>query len=179
MSITDERPPAFNDADDLEEIEAIDDESWLAATTPKGIRVRLPMAALLLALAAVLGIWGGATLEAGQSTPAAANGAASGFAAGARPGGAGGAAAGGGGVGGGGGGLTGTVASVQGSQLKLTTSTGSTVTVNLLPSTSVSRTAAAAPSDVTAGETITVRGQTASDGTTTAQAVAIVPAAGG
>ena len=178
MSITDYRPPAL-DAGESDDFEDTDDESWLDATSPKGMRVRLPMAALLLALAVVLGVWGGARLEAGQSTPAAATGAANGFAAGARAGGAGGAAAGGGGVGGGGGGLTGTVASIQGSQLKLTTSTGSTVTVNLLPSTSVSRTAAAAPSDVTAGETNTVRGQTASDGSTTAQAVAIVPAAGG
>jgi hypothetical protein len=71
------------------------------------------------------------------------------------------------------------VASVQGSQIKLTTSTGSTVTVNLLPSTTVSRTAAASPGDIATGERITVRGQTGSDGSTTAQAVAIVPAAGG
>jgi hypothetical protein len=136
------------------------------------------MAALLLGLAVVLGVWGGAKLEAGQNTAAAAT-AAPGFAAGGRAG-AGGAGAGGaGGATGGGGGLSGTVASVQGSQIELTTSTGSTVTVNLLPSTTVSRTAAASPSDITTGETITVRGQTGSDGTTTAQAVAVVPAAGG
>jgi hypothetical protein len=67
---------------------------------------------------------------------------------------------------------------VQGSQIQITTSTGSTVTVNLLPSTTLARTAIAAPSDLTAGETITVRGQTGADGTTTAQAVTIVPAGG-
>jgi hypothetical protein len=134
----------------------------------------------MLALAVVLGVWGGAKLEAGQNT-AAATGAAPGLATAGRVGAAGGAGgtAGAGGGGGAGGGLTGTVASVQGSQIKLTTSTGSTVTVNLLPSTAVSRTAAATSTDISTGETITVRGQTGSDGTTTAQAVTIVPAAGG
>jgi hypothetical protein len=65
---------------------------------------------------------------------------------------------------------------VQGSTIQLTTSTGGTVTITLLPSTTITRTAAAAPTDITAGETITVRGATGADGTTTAQSVAIVPA---
>jgi hypothetical protein len=177
MTVTDYRPPA-PDAGESDDFEDTDDESWLAATTPKGVRVRVPMAALMLALAVVLGLWGGAKLEAGQSSTAA-TAAAPGLAAGGRFGAAGGAGGTGGAAGGAGGGLTGTVTSVQGSQIKLSTSTGSTVTVNLLPSTSVSRTAAATPTDITTGETITVRGQTGSDGTTSAQAVAIVPAAGG
>ena len=178
MTVTDYRPPV-PDAGESDDFETTDDESWLAATTPKGVRVRLPMAALVLALAVVLGIWGGAKLEAGQSSTAA-TGAAAGLAAGGRFGAGGGAGGTAGAAGGGaGGGLTGTVASVQGSQIKLTTSTGSTVTVNLLPSTAVSRTAAATPTDITTGETITVRGQTGNNGSTTAQAVTIVPAAGG
>jgi hypothetical protein len=67
---------------------------------------------------------------------------------------------------------------VQATQIQITTSTGSTVTVNLLPSTTIARTATASASDLTAGETVTVRGQTGADGTTTAQAVTIVPAGG-
>ena len=180
MTVTDHRPPVLDVDESDDDVEAIEDESWLAAATPKGVRVRLPMAALLLGLAVVLGVWGGAKLEAAQSTPAAAA-TASAFGAGGRlGGGAAGAGPGSAGVAiGPGGGLSGTVASVQGSQIKLTTTTGSTVTVNLLPSTTVSRTAAASPGDITTGETITMRGQTGSDGSTTAQAVAIVPAAGG
>jgi hypothetical protein len=65
---------------------------------------------------------------------------------------------------------------VQGTTIQLTTSTGATVTVTLLPSTTITRTAAAAPTDITPGETITVRGTTGADGTTNAQSLAIVPA---
>lgn len=178
MTFIDPGPPTVetHEPEDVDDFEGVDDEPWLATTNPRGVRVRLPMAALILGLALVLGVWGGAKLEANQSsatTPAATTGAGPGFPAGGRQTGATGGAA------GGGGGLSGTVASVQGSQIKLTTGTGSTVTVNLLPSTTVTRTAAAAPTDITNGETVTVRGQTGSDGATTAQSVAIVPAAGG
>lgn len=168
MTVTDTSPVEAAASDEVDEL---DDESWLASSRPKGMRVRLPLAALTLALAVVLGLWGGAKLEAGQSpttVAAAVNG-------------AGGAGRGGGAFGGAGnptaGGLSGTVGSVQGSTIKLTTNSGSTVTVTLLPSTTITRTAAAAPTDITAGETITVRGQTGADGATTAQTVAIVPAA--
>jgi hypothetical protein len=158
-----------------------EDESWLAASRPKGVRVRMPLASLCLAVVLVVGVWGGATLEANQNPAAAATPA---FAAGGagRGAGRGGAAVGGAGnvtgaaATGAAGGLTGTVASVHGTTIQLTTTSGATVAVTLLPSTEITRTAAAAPTDITAGETITVRGQTASDGTTTAQAVAIVPA---
>jgi hypothetical protein len=146
-----------------------DDESWLASSQPKGMRVRVPLAVLTLALAVILGMWGGAKLEARQN-PATVTATATATSAG-RAGGA---------FGGGGnaapGGLTGTVASVEGSTIKLTTTGGSTVTITLLPSTAITRTAAAATTDITAGETITVRGPTGADGSTTAQTVVIVPA---
>jgi hypothetical protein len=171
MSVIDTQP---TEPGALDEFDELDDESWLASSHPKGLRVRLPLAALTLGLVLALGLWGGAELQASQN-PAAATAAAP----------AGGAGRGGGGLGGGananaggaGGALTGTVASVQGSTIQLTMANGTTVTVTLLPSTAVTRTAAAAPTDITAGETITVRGQTGSNGSTTAQTVAIVPAA--
>jgi hypothetical protein len=165
--------------EDVYDLDDHDDESWLATTTPNGFRVRTPVAALGLGIAITLGMWAGATLESSQSTTASAatgnpagggRGAAGGTNAGATT------AAGAQGASSARGGLTGTVASVQGSQIQLTTSTGSTVTVTLLPSTTIARTASAAPSDITAGETITVRGQTGADGNTTAQALTIVPA---
>jgi hypothetical protein len=160
--------------------DALDDESWLDTATPKGIHVRAPLAALTLGIALAIGVWGGAKVEASQSSPSAATStAAAGRAAAGVAGGAGGApgASGAGGAGGvARGGVTGTIASVQGTTIQLTTSTGSTVTVNLLPSTTIARTATATPSDLSAGETITVRGQTGTDGSTTAQAVTIVPA---
>jgi hypothetical protein len=173
MSVTDTPPVEAEASDELDELE---DESWLASSRPKGVRVRMPLAALTLGLVLALGLWGGATLQAAQ-TPAGTAATAGAFpAGGAGRGGGGGAANAGGGGAGAGGGLSGTVASVQGSTIQLTTGTGATVTITLLPSTAITRTAAAAPTDITAGETITVRGATGADGTTTAQSVAIVPA---
>jgi hypothetical protein len=170
MTVTDSEPI---DAAGPDELDDIDDESWLSTSQAKGMRVRVPLAALTLGLVLAIGLWGGAELQASQNSTAPA--AAALPAGGAGRGGGGAGNAGGGGAGAGGG-LSGTVASVQGSTIQLTTSNGSTVTITLLPSTSITRTAAAAPTDITGGETITVRGQTGADGTTTAQSVAIVPA---
>jgi hypothetical protein len=171
MTVTDTEPI---DAARSDELDDVDDESWLSTSQAKGIRVRMPLAALMLGLVLAIGLWGGAELQANQNPTAATTAAVPGGGAG-RGGGGGGGGAGGGGAGAGGG-LSGTVASVQGSTIQLTTSTGGTVTITLLPSTTITRTAAAAPTDITAGETITVRGATGADGTTTAQSVAIVPA---
>jgi len=158
----------------------LDDESWLATTQPKGFRVRTPLAGVGGVFPVPIGLWGGATIESNHNPNYSAPtrptaGAGRTAAAGATTAGAttaGGAASGGAARGG----LSGTVASVQGNQIQLTTGTGSTVTVTLLPSTTIARTASAAASDITAGETITVRGQTGADGNTTAQALTIVPA---
>jgi hypothetical protein len=163
--------PTLDHVVDVEGFDDVDDESWLAASQPKGMRVRLPLAVMTLGLALILGLWGGANLEARQARATVTS-------AGAATTGPGGGR--GGGLAGAGtataGGLSGTVASVEGSTIMLTTANGSTVRITLLPSTAVTRTAAAASTDIAAGESITVRGQTASDGTTTAQSVAIVPA---
>jgi hypothetical protein len=171
MSVTD-----TSSVEAFDELDGYDDESWLASSHPRGVRVRIPLAALTLGLVLALGLWGGASLQASQNSAAVPAAAGAFPAGGAGRGGGGGAGNATGGGAGAGGGLTGTVASVQGSTIQLTTSAGGTVTVTLLPSTTITRTAAAAPTDITAGETITVRGATGSDGTTGAQSVAIVPA---
>jgi hypothetical protein len=170
MSATDTQPSQAEPADQFEDF---DDESWLAASQPKGVRVRAPLAALTIGLVLAIGVWSGAKLEANQLPATAATSATPGGG-----GGRGGAGNLGGAAGNGAGGaLSGTVASVQGNTIQLTTSNGATVTIALLPSTTITRTAAAAPTDITTGETITVRGATGADGTTAAQTVAIVPAA--
>jgi hypothetical protein len=171
MSVTDTQPMESAASDELD-----DDESWLAATHPKGMRVRMPLVALTLGLAVALGVWGGAKLEASQNSTTATAAAPGGGAGRGGGGFGGGANANGGTANGAGGGVTGTVKSVQGTTIELTTSNGATVTITLLPSTTVTRTAAAAPTDITAGETITVRGQAGTNGATTAQSVVIVPA---
>jgi hypothetical protein len=175
MTVIDNEPIDAAGSDDLDDF---DDESWLATSRPKGIRVRMPLAALTIGVVLAIGVWGGAELQASQRPATVATAATQGGGGGRGGGGGAGNANAGGGAGAGGG-LSGTVASVQGNTIQVTTSTGATVTVTLLPSTAITRTAAAAPTDITAGETITVRGATGANGTTTAQSVAIVPATGG
>jgi hypothetical protein len=171
MTVTDDPTTPYPTEDDLE------DESWLATTTPKGLRVRLPLAALALGIALAGGIWGGAVLQAHQQTGITAAG-------GPGPAGAGagltGAGAAGGANGGANGraGTTGTITSVKPGQIQITTVNGSTVIVTMQTTTTITKSSTAAPSDLTAGESVTVRGTTASDGTTTAQSIAVTPAPG-
>jgi ABC-type Fe3+-hydroxamate transport system substrate-binding protein len=88
--------------------------------------------------------------------------------------GAGGAGAGGGGFGGRG--TIGTVSSLNGSTLTLKDAQGNSVTVNLQPTTTVTKTVAGSTGDLTQGVTVTVAGQRTADGTVTATSVTIVPA---
>jgi hypothetical protein len=67
MSVTDTEPVQ---AEPSAPYDDLDDESWLASSQPKGVRVRAPLAALVLCLAVALGIWGGATLQASQNSTA-------------------------------------------------------------------------------------------------------------
>src|SRR5690242_2560637 len=72
MSVTDTQRADGKASDELDEF---DDESWLASTKPKGMRVRLPLAALTLGLALAIGVWSGAELQANQTPAASATGA--------------------------------------------------------------------------------------------------------
>ena len=148
---------------------AVADE-WTATKTGRRLKVPIPAAALVIIAVALLGLWGGAQLKgsspanASTSTPATGgrtrNGA---FAGGGGTGGAGGGA--------GRGGTIGTVKSVDGNTITITTANGGTATVTIGSSTTVTKSETGSVSDITPGENIVVRGTTGTDGTTTAQSI--------
>jgi Domain of unknown function (DUF5666) len=159
--------PEQNSADEA----VSEDEEWVSKTT-HGIRLGIPLAALLTVVLVAAGFWGGAELEksrASSSSPAAAlaarfrSGAGSGAAgtAGLRFGGA---------LGGSTAAATGTVSVVAGNTLYVLTSTGSLVTVTLTKSTTITRNATATAVDLRPGDTITVQGAT-SGGSVTATSI--------
>src|SRR5436853_498301 len=131
------------------------DEEWAVARSTRGIRLRLPMVALVAVMLFAAGFWGGAVVQkshGSSGSTAAAGGLAARLAAGgARPGGATGAA----GLGGGATapGTTGTISVVDGSTLYVLTSSGSLVKVKLDGSTAVTRNAKASQAGLRPGDT--------------------------
>ena len=83
--------------------------------------------------------------------------------------------AGGGFAGGAGGGVFGTVKSISGNTLQISTPQNVT-TVNLSDATIVMKTITGTVSDITVGETVTVRGQRDSSGNVTAEQIQLLPA---
>jgi hypothetical protein len=164
-----------------------EDEEWVNQA-PKGLRIAPITGILALVLFAVCGFWGGAVLQKhhDKSTRTTTTGAAAfaGLAAGRRAA----AAAGGTGTGtgtgatgagggfGGRGGTAGTVSDVEGSTVFLTDSAGNILKVNLAPTTRVTKTTSAAPSDIQLGDSVIVTGAKGTDGSTAAVTVVIVPA---
>ncbi len=142
------------------------DEDWTTTGPKKGIRLRLPAIAAIVAAVALLGIGTGATLK-GRSASTTA-GTSAGATAGqggtgqGRPAGAGGRP------------TTGTVTKVDGTTIQLTDSSGALVTVTVPAGATITADKAGAVGDITVGSTIAVVGTTA-NGTTTAQAVTINP----
>jgi hypothetical protein len=154
------------------EIDDVEDE-WPVRGPAKGIRLRLPLAALAASALVAAGFWGGAAVEKGH---ASASGASAGPAARFRGGGGGGFAGGAGGFGGATGGTTaaatGTVSVVDGNTLYVLTSSGSLVKVTLGKSTPITRNAKASAVDLRPGDTVVVQGSTGTDGVLTATSVA-------
>ena len=153
------------------------DELWPTNGPAKGLRVRLPIAIVALAVVGLVGVAGGASLKKSSSTTqggalAGANRGLGNFPAGAVPGGNGGTGGNGGRLGGAGGGVFGTVTKVEGNTLTVTQADGSTATVVVPSGTTISKTVSGSLSDLTNGTSIIVRGTTA-DGKTTAQSVTI------
>jgi len=147
------------------------DEDWTTTGPKKGIRLRLPAIAAIVAAVALLGIGTGATLKGRSASTTAGTSA--------------GATAGQGGTGQGGTGqgrpagaggrpTTGTVTKVDGTTIQLTDSSGALVTVTVPAGATITADKAGAVGDITVGSTIAVVGTTA-NGTTTAQAVTINP----
>ena len=166
-----------------------DDEEWVSQA-PKGLRIPASIGVLLLLLFAVCGLWGGSVLQkhrdkskVSTTAAAAAGGGAARRAAAAAAGGGNGAAGTGTGTGGFGGGgagaTTGIVTDITGSTVSITDANGNLVTINLSPSSVITKTATATAADLKLGQTIVVRGSKAPDGSTSASSVIISPAATG
>jgi hypothetical protein len=143
----------------------------------------------VLALFAVIGFWGGAILQKHQDNKTATSRAAAALAsaltgrrgATGATGGAGGAGATGasgfGGFGGGAGRTVGTVTDVEGSTVYVTNAAGTIVKVNLAPTTKITKSDAGTAADIALGSSVVVTGTAGSDGSTTASAITLTPAA--
>lgn len=161
-----------------------DDEEWINQSQKSGMRIPAVIGAMLLVLVAVCGFWGGAVLQKHHDkSTGTASAAASGFAgaAAARRGAAGAAGGAGGtggfgGLGGTGGRTLGTVSDVEGSTVFLTDVSGAIVKITLAPSTKITKTTAGAAADIQLGQSVIVSGTKASDGSTAAATITIVPA---
>ena len=167
---------------ELAEDEPTEDDEWPVRGPAKGIRLRLPVAALVTALLVAAGFWGGAIaekkprrLDARARRPGSPHDSG--------PGAAGGAAAGAAGGFGGGGfraaaapahtsAAAGTISVVDGNTLYVLTSTGSLVKVTLGQSTAVTRNAKAAADGLRPGDTVVVQGAAGKNGDVTATSVA-------
>lgn len=153
------------------------DDDWPVRGPAKGIRLGVPLAALVVALLLAAGFWGGAIAEKNHrgSTSSAAAAFAGRFRAGAATGGT--AAATGGFRGGGFGGAgatsaaSGTISVVDGNTLYVLTSTGSLVKVSLGATTAVTRSAKTAAAGLRPGDTVVVQGTAAANGNVTATSV--------
>lgn len=141
------------------------DEKWAAEGPAKGIRVRLPLAIGVLAVVAMLGIFGGAQLKSNNASATVATG--QGTNSGRQRNGANGA------NGGRGGATVGTVQSVNGNTISVTDQQGQSKTITLNAATTITKSATGSAADITTGQTIIVRGTANSDGSTTAQSVNI------
>jgi hypothetical protein len=142
------------------------DDKWKEDGPAKGVRVRLPIAFAVIAVVALVGIWGGAQLKSNKASASTTNNAQS-QNGGGRFRGYGGQFPGRGGAGGGGNATAGTVQSVNGNTVTLSERNGQTSTVTIDPNATISKSATGSMADITAGQTIVVRTVTNSNGTST------------
>jgi hypothetical protein len=152
-------------------------DEWPTQGPAKGLRLPWPVAGLLVLLLAFGGIWAGAYMQRSSSSPTSASSPFGGSFS--LPGGA----ALGRGTGGAGGfpgasssGTAGTVTDIIGSTLYVTTASGSLVAVNVGTNTTVNRNAKSSLSALQPGDTVTVQGTKAKDGTVTASSVSATQA---
>ena len=148
------------------------DEEWVSQTT-HGIRLGMPVAALLAVVLVAAGFWGGAELQKNHSgTSSSLAGVTARFrsAAGAGATGATGASR-FGGLSASTAAAAGTITVVDGDTLYVSSSTGSVVKVTLTKSTTITRNADAAAADLRPGDTVSVQGATGSSGVVTATSV--------
>ena len=158
---TSDLDPLFNGESDV----------WPERGPAKGLRITWPVAALLVVLVAGGGIWGGAYLQRHQSSPTSSlaslfggtgrlpgatssrSSALGGFAGTAASG------------------TTGTVTDISGNILYITDASGNLVTVSVNSSSSVDRNAKSTLSALAPGDSVTVQGSKASNGTIDASSI--------
>ena len=148
------------------------DEQWHTDGPQKGVRVRLPIAIAVIAVVALVGIWGGAQLKGNKASASVTSTAGQG------QGGRGNPFRGYGGPGAGNGqgrgaGAVGTVQAVNGNSITIIDNQGQTRTVTIGPDTTITKTTTGALSDITTGQMVVVRQTTNSNGTTTVQAITV------
>jgi hypothetical protein len=147
-----------------------ENEAWPEQSTKKGLRASWPIAVLVALLLIIGGVGLGAYLQRSHSTTSTAATGRAGFA------GFGGAAAGGAAGAAGAGAATsdvtsGTVTDIIGNTLYVTNSSGNLVKVTVSSTTTVDRNAASTLSGLKPGDTVTVQGPTAKNGSVTAASI--------
>jgi hypothetical protein len=146
-------------------------EEWVTQTK-RGIRVGFPAAALLALVLLAGGFWAGAALQKSQGSGSSTlAGVAARLRSALGAGATGGAGSRFGGLFAGGGATVGTISTVDGDTLYVTTSTGSIVRVTLSKSTTITRNADASAVDLRPGDTVTVEGATGARGSLAATSV--------
>ena len=171
------------------ELAAGDDDFVAEILTRRKRRLPILTAILVLAVAAGVAFIAGAEVQKhyGKSTSAGAGGASAFSALASRFRAAGAAGTGGGtgragffgGAGGAGGGTTGTVTLIKGSTLYVTNSSGTTVLVHTSPASRVTKSVTGSVQTIHPGDTVTVTGAQAANGSYTAAAISIGGGTGG
>ena len=160
-------------SDELSALFEEEADEWPTEGPAKGLRLPWPVAGLLVLLLAFGGLWAGAYMQRSSSSSSSS---ASPFA---LPGGTA-TARGAGGTGGFPGasssGTSGTVTDIIGSTLYVTTASGDLVAVTVGSNTTVDRNAKSSLAALQPGDTVTVQGTKAKDGTVTASSVSATQA---
>lgn len=148
----------------------LEDDSWPSRPRRRGIAMRLPTAVLVALVVAAGAFWAGAAVQKSAGSNSGLAAAAANIRSALRAGRGGGALFGGGAstlapV------AEGTLTAVVGNTLYLTTVSGSIVTVKLTRATTLTRETSATARSLVAGDTVVVRGTTASSGTVEATSI--------
>jgi hypothetical protein len=174
-AIDDRNPNGINSTDGFDELFSGEAEEWPTQGATKGYRAPWPVTVLVALLLLVGGLAIGAYLQRSHpSTSAAAGAGAARFGGGAFAAGAGAAGAAGATTGASSassGVTTGTVTDIVGQTLYVTNSSGALVAVKVNSSTTIDRNASSSLSTLEPGDTVTVQGPTAKNGSVTAASV--------
>ncbi|MHB1533812.1 MAG: hypothetical protein ACYC1D_04210 [Acidimicrobiales bacterium] len=155
------------------------DDAWPTGPAKRGLRLRGSTAVLALLIAVAAGFWGGALAEKHHNPPTSATiSALANRLSAARAGAFGGLGAASGGFATRGAVATsGLVTDVQGQTLYVTDASGALVKVTFAPSATITNSAASSLTGLHTGQTVVVRGTKKADGSVTATAVVVSPAA--